>query len=72
MSLFLDRRRRSSRHLVWKVRLFSVAAVVALTGMYFNDPRITGVAIVLLLVGLLLRFLPERERESGADGSGPE
>ncbi len=59
MSLLLDPRRRSSHYLVWKVRIFSVAAVIALVGMYLNNPWITGTALVLLLSGMLLRFLPE-------------
>ena len=59
MSLLLDRRRRPSHYLVWKIRIFGVAAVVALVGMYLNNPWITGTALVMLLLGMLLRFLPQ-------------
>ncbi len=39
--------------------LFSVGAVVALVGLYFDERWMTGTAIVLLLGGgLSLRFLP--------------
>jgi hypothetical protein len=59
MGLFLDRRPRSRRFLVWKTRIFAVAAVIALTGMYLNNPYVTGTALVLLLGGVALRFVPE-------------
>jgi len=56
--MFLDRQRRAGRYLEWKVRLFSVAAILALAGIYTDSRWITGVAIALLLAGFLLRFLP--------------
>ena len=54
MSLFIDRKPRSRRFLVWKTRIFAVAAVIALVGMYLNNPFVTGAALVLLLVGVAL------------------
>ena len=66
MSFFIDRKPRSRRFLVWKTRIFAVAAVIALVGMYLNNPYVTGAALVLLLVGVALRFVPER-RASPAD-----
>jgi hypothetical protein len=63
--MFLDRHRRAGRHLEWKVRLFSVAAVVALAGIYLESRWVTGVAILLLAGGLLLRFMP-------SEPEGPE
>ena len=71
MSLLLDRQRRSSRYLVWKIRIFSVAAVVALVGMYLNSPWITGAALVMLLLGMLLRFLPEPKASKDSSQSDP-
>jgi hypothetical protein len=65
MSLFLSRRPRSSRHLAWKIRIFAVAALVAVVGMYLNNPYVTGAALVLLFVGMLLRFLPEPKPTDG-------
>jgi hypothetical protein len=59
MSPFMDRRPRSRRFLVWKTRIFAVAAVLALVGMYVNNPYVTGAALVLLLGGVALRFVPE-------------
>lgn len=73
MSLLLDRRPRSNHWLVWKIRIFVVAAVVAIVGMYLNNPYVTGAALVLLFVGMLLRFLPApKEVDAGLDSGPPE
>jgi len=56
--MWLDRGRRAGRYLEWKVRLFSVAAVVALAGIYLESRWVTGLAIAILAAGALLRFLP--------------
>lgn len=65
MTLFRpDRGRRAGPHLEWRVRLFVAGAVLALAGMYLEEPWLTGLAIVVLLAGMLVRFLP-----SGEDGS---
>ncbi|MSR19648.1 MAG: hypothetical protein EXR91_01520 [Gemmatimonadetes bacterium] len=71
MSLLLDRQRCPSRYLAWKIRIFSVAAVVALVGMYLNNPWITGAALVLLFVGMMLRFLPEPTASKDSSPSDP-
>jgi len=52
------RRGRDDRFLVWKVRIFSAAAVVALAGIYLDERWLTGTALALLVSGMLLRFLP--------------
>jgi len=70
MSLLLDRRPRSTRWLAWKIRLFAAAAVVAVVGMYLDNPYVTGAALVLLFVGMLLRFLPEPRTPNDPE-SGP-
>jgi hypothetical protein len=64
VSLLLDRRPRSNKHLVWKIRIFAVAAVVAMVGIYLDNPYVTGVALFLLIIGVLLRFVPERKGDS--------
>ena len=56
--MLLDRKKRADRYLEWKVRLFSVAAVFALVGIYTENRWLTGAAIALLFGGFLLRFLP--------------
>ena len=63
--MFFDRGRRAGRYLEWKVRLFSVAAVLALMGMYLDSSWMTVTATVILLAGLLLRFLPNDGEEAG-------
>lgn len=59
-----DRRRRAGRYLEWKVSIFTVAAALTLFGMYLEDRRLTGVAIVLLVGAVFLRFLPGGRIES--------
>ncbi|MDX1647796.1 MAG: hypothetical protein R3304_11685 [Longimicrobiales bacterium] len=79
--MFVERRRREDPFLEWKVRLFSVAAVLVLVGLYLDERRITGAAILVLAVALLLRFLPggsaagvgsdEGEGKSDGEASDP-
>jgi hypothetical protein len=68
----LDRSRGAGPHLVWKVRLFSAGAVLALAGIFLDDRRITGAAIVVLAAGMALRFLPADKGEDPDDGSGDD
>jgi len=66
--MLLDRNRRAGKFLEWKVRLFSVAAVVALAGIYMESRWWTGAAILILMGGLLLQFLPsDDEFQEGAE-----
>lgn len=65
--LTLDRRKRGRRHLEWRVRLFAVAAVLGLAGIYFDDRRLTGAAILLLLGGLALRFVSAQGEDMPED-----
>lgn len=71
MSLLLDRRPRSNHWLVWKIRIFGVAAVVAIVGMYLDNPYVTGSALVLLFIGMLLRFLPAPKTPDAGVDEGP-
>jgi hypothetical protein len=71
MSLLLDRKPRSRRFLAWKTRIFAVAAVIALVGMYLNNPYVTGTALVLLLGGVALRLVPERKTTPANPEPGP-
>lgn len=56
--VFLDRGRKAGKYLEWKVRLFGVGAVLALAGLYLDERWMTGLAILVLLAGMLVRFLP--------------
>ena len=62
--MLLDRRRKAGQYLEWKVRFFSVAAVFALAGIYLDSRWMTGAAIVILMAGLLVRFLPTDPEDS--------
>ena len=68
--MLLDRDRTAGKYLEWKVRLFSVAAVVALVGIYTERRWVTGAAIVILMSALLLRFLasPAEDSETTEEG----
>ena len=65
--VFLDRRRRAGPYLEWKVRLFVLAAVLGLAGIYLEERWLTGAAIALLFGGLALRFLPTGEEAEAAE-----
>ncbi len=69
--MLLDRDRKAGQYLEWKVRAFSVAAVFALAGIYFESRWMTGAAILILLGGLLIRFLPGGPQEP-PDGYVPQ
>jgi hypothetical protein len=68
--LALDRNKRTGPHLEWRVRLFVVAAVAGITGIHFEDRRLTGAAIVLLLAGVVLRFGKPRDESDPQDDPG--
>ena len=55
---FLDRSRSSGRFLEWRVRVFTLGAALALAGIYFEERWMTGTAILVLVTGILIRFLP--------------
>lgn len=67
--VFLDRSRsREVAHLEWRIRLFGVGAILAVLGMYFEMPWMINVAIGVLVLGFLLRFVPSGSR-GDADAS---
>jgi len=47
---------RSGLGLEWKVGVFTVGAVMALTGIFFEQRWLTGGAILILVVGAFWRF----------------
>lgn len=65
VGLFIDHARGRRPHLEWKVRLFAVGAVLGVAGMGLEEPWLTGAGIVVLLAGVLVRFVP-----GGGDGAG--
>ncbi len=67
-----DRRAKAGPHLRVRVGLFAVGAVLGVAGIYLDEAWLRLVAIVLLSVGVLVRFLPkgwtESEGDEGNDG----
>lgn len=70
MSLFLDRSPKPAHMLEWKVGVFTVGAVMALSGIYFEERWLTGAALVVLVAGALLRFQSGTDSEH-AEAPGP-
>jgi hypothetical protein len=64
--VFLDHGSRPRVHrLEWRIRLMGVGAILAVIGMYFEARWMIWIAIAVLVLGFLLRFLPR-------DGRGPD
>jgi hypothetical protein len=76
MSIFHGRSQRPDPFLAWKVRIFTVAAVLGLGGMYFEERWMGAGAIALLAVAMALRLVPRARRgtppDEDEDGSGAE
>ena len=75
--IFLDRSRRADDYpwLLWKVRLFVIGAGLAVGGMVMDLDWLILIAIVFLLGGFLVRFLPggtgvveDEEMDTGSEG----
>jgi hypothetical protein len=66
--IFLDRSRRADHRLEWKVRAFTVAAVLGVGGIYFEQRWMTGVAIAVLLGGMFVRFGAGAGEASATEG----
>jgi len=52
-------RRGEDRFLAWKVRIFVAGAALAFAGIGMSLSWLVWVGIGVLVVGLLLRFLPD-------------
>ncbi len=61
------RSRNPDPFLDWKVAIFFLAAGIWLAGVISNRIWMSGAAILLLLVGILLRFLSRRRNENAPD-----
>ncbi|HIB08809.1 MAG TPA: hypothetical protein EYO20_02985 [Gemmatimonadetes bacterium] len=62
----------------WRVGIFLAGAVLALAGIYLDEHWMTGLAIIILMAGIFIRFLPsassrELDLSSSEDNDpGPE
>jgi hypothetical protein len=73
--LFSSRRRRGpDLHLDRKVQIFFAGALIAFIGMILESSILVLVAIAVLLVGVLLRFLPGsgRRGDPGEEQDHPD
>ena len=69
--IFSSRRKRGpDENLSLKVQVFFVGAALALVGIGLDSSILVGVAIVILVAGVLLRFLPGAV-EGGGGGEEP-
>lgn len=68
--MFRPSRRRSDQadpHLLWKVRLFALGAVLAVAGIALDFVWLRWTGIAVLAAALLLRFLPDRRDRKRPD-----
>ena len=62
--MLIDRRPdRPVRHLEARIALFGAGAILALVGMAMEQSWLINVAIGVLIVGILVRFLPGPKQE---------
>jgi hypothetical protein len=64
--VFARRSGGTPRHLVWRIRLLGLGAVLAITGMGTGLDWLVNVAIGVLILGFGLRFLPVASDEGDA------
>lgn len=68
--IFLNRSRAGTdNHLEWKVRLFLLGAALAMVGIGLESTVLVVLAILVLVAGAALRFLPGGD---AAEGAGEE
>ena len=53
-----------------KVQLFLFGAALALVGIWIDSPVLVGLAILVLVLGMALRFFPKKGPDQ--DGEAPE
>jgi len=58
----MRRSRGSTRHLEWRIRLFGAGAILAVVGMAADAGWMVNLAIGVLVIGVMLRFLPSADR----------
>ena len=51
--------------LTWRIRAFFLGAVLGLAGIFLNIPWLVTAALVVLLVGVVLRMVLARDPGSG-------
>ncbi|NIM47759.1 MAG: hypothetical protein GTN62_00220 [Gemmatimonadales bacterium] len=64
------RRRRRDKYLPWKTGALVIGAVLILLAYRVANRWLAWVAIAVLAVGFLLRFLPQETPEERSDNDG--
>ena len=59
---------RGAAFLRWRIRVFFLGAALGLAGIFLNRSWLVTAGMVVLLVGVLLRALPEGDPDSGEPG----
>ena len=71
--IFLNRGRDGSdKYLEWKVRLFLLGAALAMVGVGFESTVLVILAIMVLVAGAAVRFLPKGEDLDSSTGEADE
>ena len=73
--MFIGRRDHSEdlQHLNWRIRLFSIGAGLGLGGIWLDSAWLGYAAIVALLAGMGIRFLPgDSETRTDMESGVPE
>lgn len=71
--IFLDRGKDGSeKYLEWKVRFFFLGAALAMVGVGVNSSVLVTLAIVVLVAGAALRFLPKGGNPDPGNGDPDE
>jgi hypothetical protein len=72
--MLIDRGRRADRYpwLEWKVRLFLLGACMAIAGMLLEMQWIVAVALAILVLAFLVRFMPGGKGEDAEPGPEPD
>ena len=69
--IWVSRNRRGHEaHLDWRIRLFFSGAVLAMAGMAMDQSWLIGLAIGVLVVAILLRFIPGLRNREAVDPAG--
>jgi hypothetical protein len=55
------------RHLEWRIRIFGIGAIVGLVGMWADQHWMVNVAIAVLAIGVVLRFIDRHPRAAGPE-----
>ncbi len=70
--MFFSRRtgRPTARFLEWRIRFFGAGAILSLAGIYLEMSWLVTAALVVLLAGVALKFVPDRDAAGEEEEQG--